>query len=106
TMKGEEILRLPPSCERHAWTFRYDPNAAGGNGNIVFTLDGGEWNVPVLPEHRKAGAAFDRFGLFNQQIPGRGLLAFFDDLTINGQAEDFAKDPGGEGHGNNEFFDD
>jgi hypothetical protein len=103
-LKSSDLLRIPPDGSKHAWTFRYDPTAANGAGEIVFTFDGVETAVALRPELRKAGASFNRFGIFAPRIPGRHIVAYFDDLTINGQPEDFANDPKWEGVGNQERF--
>ena len=100
------MLRIAPDAARHSFACRYDPAANGGRGEIALTIDGQSWTLPVREEHRKAGATFDRFGIFNQQIPGRAMVVYFDDLEVNGQRDEFAADPQWEGKGNNDVFED
>jgi hypothetical protein len=105
-MDGSKMLRIAPDGQRHEWTYTYNPEGKENEGEIVFTLDGIQWMIKVLKEHQEAGAEFDRFGIFNEQLPGRAMVVYFDDVSINGQGEDFSKDPGWEGVGNHEYFDD
>ena len=73
---------------------------------MTFTLDGVEYKAPLRPGHREEGAAFDRFGILNQQISGDELTLYLDDVAIDGTVEDFAADPGWEGVGNRVTFQD
>ena len=90
----------------HAWTLAYDPRGEEQDGLITFTLDGRPYTAAVSRAHKAEGAAFDRFGLFNQQITGDGLELYVDDLTLDGEPQDFAADPGWEGRGNRVAFED
>jgi hypothetical protein len=99
-LAGSALLRIPPDGSKHRWTFRYDPEAGDGAGEIVFQFDGAETRFPVQRELRRSGASFNRFGLFTPRIPGRHLVAWFDELSINGRAEDLSRDPQWEGIGN------
>jgi hypothetical protein len=98
------LLRIPPNGSKHEWAVHYDPAAANGAGELVFTFDGAESRMALRPEHRKAGASFNRFGIFPPRIPGRHIVAYFDDITINGQTENFDSDPKWEGMGNRERY--
>jgi hypothetical protein len=85
----------------HRWELRYDPQGAGGLGEITFTLDGRRSTLPLKPGHREEGADFDRFGIFNVMLEsGDFMEAYLDDITIDGTLEDFSRDPGWEGAGN------
>jgi hypothetical protein len=44
----------------------------------------------------------NRFGMFTPRIPGLYIVAYFDDVTIDGKKEDFSKDPGWIGVNNRE----
>jgi hypothetical protein len=105
-MDGSKMLRIAPDGQRHEWTWTYNPKGKENDGEIVFTLDGVQWMIKVLKAHQEAGAEFNRFGIFNEQLPGRAMVVYFDDMSINGRAEEFSKDPGWEGVGNHEYFDD
>lgn len=113
---------------RYAWKLDYDPQGAGGRGRFTFTLTGDahkpdellKEDLPEahkeearrrfpntttfavdLPEgFRRQGTTFDRFGLMNMMKAGGRMSIFFDDLTYEGRAEDFSKDPGWDGSGN------
>lgn len=88
----------------HAWTLAYDPDGAQGRGEITFTLDGQVYSLALDEGHKADGAEFNRFGMFNQQIYGDGLEAFFDDLTVDGRLFSFDRDPQWIGVGNNTRF--
>ena len=103
-LKSSALLRIPPDRSNHSWSCVYDPAAASGAGEIIFTFDGVESRLTLQSALRKAGASFNRFGIFAPRIPGRHIVAYFDELTINGQAQDFASDPQWEGVGNRERF--
>lgn len=103
---GTMLFRIPPDAKQHPWSFDYDPAGADGAGAIRFEVDGTVWTINLLPEHRQAGATFNRFGLFNQQLPGRAMVVYFDDIVINGKAYDFTDDPNWEGKGNQDVFED
>jgi hypothetical protein len=76
---------LHPNGKPHRWTLRYDPKAgATGSGQIVVTLDDEKVTLDVRPEDRKAGATFDRFGLFNVQEGGHYVEVYVDDLEYTG----------------------
>ncbi len=100
------MLRIAPGSTRHSFSCAYDPAGSGGRGEIALAIDGRTWSLPLREGHRKAGAAFDRFGIFNQQIPGRAMVVYFDDLEANGERDEFGADPGWEGRGNADVFED
>jgi hypothetical protein len=105
-LSNAALLRVAPDGSKHSWTCKYDPAAANGAGEIIFTFDGVESRLALRPELRKAGASFNRFGIFAPRIPGRHIVAYFDDVIINGQPEHFTEDPHWEGLGNRERFSD
>lgn len=115
---------------RYRWTLDYDPAAARGRGQFVFTLhsdthtqqDDGPLNeaaqqeararfpnttrfvVDLPPGHQAENATFDRFGLMNMMKAGGAATIYFDDLTFNGQPVDLAQDPNWMGAGNRTTF--
>lgn len=117
---------------RYQWTLHYDPAAADGNGQFVFTLhsethkseDYGPlppaseeesqarfpntttFKVDVPPELRKEGATFDRFGMLNMMKSGGAATIYCDDVTVDGKAEDFSKEPAWTSTGNRVEFED
>lgn len=95
---------------RYAWRLDYDPAANDGNGRFEFAIrsdaenheefEGRVFSVDLPPGFKKEGARFDRFGLMNALKSGSAMTIYLDDLVIDGQREDFSKDPGWEGVGN------
>ena len=72
---------IHPDGKPHRWTLRYDPAAAGGNGQIVVTLEEQTVTLDVRPEDRNAGATFDRFGFWSIQEGGHYVEIYIDDLS-------------------------
>ena len=72
---------------------------------MTFTIDGRTWQPIEVPvSHRKDGATLDRFGLWNVQIGGDSLEAYFDDLVVDGEPLTFETDPRWEGVDNRGDF--
>ncbi|HEV8293219.1 MAG TPA: hypothetical protein VGP94_14890, partial [Tepidisphaeraceae bacterium] len=90
----------------HDWKLEYDPDGASGNGEITFTLDGRPWKLALTDGHKQDGATFNRFGILNQQTTGGSIEAYYDDLIINGEAENFDQDPKWEAVGNQVQYED
>jgi len=65
-----------PDGRVHEWSLRYSPLS----GQITVRLDGEMRTLNIDPEHRKQGAKFDRFGLFNLQVGGHFVDVTLDDL--------------------------
>jgi WD40 repeat protein len=109
---ARDFNRIPYDGTRYTFDFRYDPDANGGHGRFTFTLGGdgpytgGPFTFDLPPEHRKAGATFDAFGIINQQSAGNYLTIWFDDLVIDGEKESFDRDPAWLGQGNRAEHDD
>jgi hypothetical protein len=117
---------------RYRWTLDHDPEAAQARGQFTFTIESethtsqdygklddrarkeAEARFPLtkkfvvdLPAGYKAdGATFDRFGLMNMMKNGGAATIFFDDVTWNGQSQDFSNDPGWKGSGNRDRYHD
>jgi hypothetical protein len=72
---------LRPDARPHDWSIRYSPTANNGNGRITVTLDDQQQSLDLKPADRKAGAAFDRFGLFTHPAGGNHVYLNLDDLT-------------------------
>jgi hypothetical protein len=97
-LDSRQLLRIAPDGKRHTWSLQYDP--AAGAGKITFVFDGAATVHELRPEHRRQGAEFDRFALFNAELPGNELTAYFDDLVVNGRRISLSADPKWEGKGN------
>jgi hypothetical protein len=85
----------------HKWSLAYDPNGAGGRGEITATFDDQRAVCALTEGHQADGATFNRFGLLNvvkhADNPGKVWLG---DLRINGELQDLSADPAWEGRGN------
>lgn len=79
---GAEPPVIHPNGESHKWWIHYSPEAADGNGRIVVGFDDQQFTYDLLPGHRRDGATFDRFGLFNIQSGGHHVRVYVDDLRI------------------------
>jgi hypothetical protein len=97
---------FPADGTVHTWKLAYDPTGHNGEGEMTFTLDGTDYPLPLRPEHKADGATFNRFGLFNQQTNGARMEVFFDDVVLEGDAQDFSKDPQWWAQGNKEEYED
>jgi hypothetical protein len=99
---------------RYTWKLDYDPAAAGGNGQLKFTIRGDgskpanfenrELTVDIPPELRSDGAAFDHFGMMNLLVDGGSAEFYFDDVRYNDATEDFSEDPAWDGVRNRGSF--
>lgn len=111
TFQGEryQTTKTPPEQADgtvHTWSLTYDPSGAAGNGEITFLMDGKTYTIPLAPGHKTDGATFNRFGMLNMQIAGKGMNVYLDDLSIDGKTYDFTDDPSWEENGNRVTFDD
>ena len=89
----------------HRWALDYDPKANAGRGALTARI-GEQTAVCNLAEgHRADGATFNRFGLLTvmKSADGGGEV-WLDDITINGQTENFDQDPGWEGFQNRRSY--
>jgi hypothetical protein len=83
TAAGKGVIQdsgpiIRPDGRAHQWSLRYSPQS----GEITVQLDGQTRTLTITPEHRKQGAFFDRFGLFNLQVGGHFVDVALDDLTF------------------------
>jgi hypothetical protein len=81
---GNGISNLPhlyPNGDTHDWSLDYDPDAVGGRGRIVLSLDGQPIALNLSVGNKSIGANFDRFGIITTHIDGNGQTVCFDDLT-------------------------
>lgn len=91
-----------PTGRTYQWSLRYDPRGGkGGHGVVTATLDGDTNSYELKLEHRQDGAQFNHFGILNvmKQFDGGGTL-WLDDVSVNGEKEEFATDPKWDGSGN------
>jgi hypothetical protein len=107
--EGEQYQTTPTKPFRadgsmHEWSLSYNPDANGGAGAMTFNLDGTEYVQVLAPDHKKDGALFNRFGMFNQQATGESLEVYFSDLQLDGQPLELRSQ--WEGKGNHVEFED
>ena len=117
---------------RYHWTLAYDPLGADGNGQFTFTMhsdthktqDYGKlpensekeaqarfpntqtFIIDLTPGHKQEGATFDRFGVLNMMKSGGAAIMYFDDVVIDGRAEDFSREPAWAAVGNRTTYED
>jgi hypothetical protein len=102
----EAMRRVPPDGSKHKWELRYDPKGGGGFGEFTLVFDGVTSRCRIPQKHREQGGTFDRFGIFNNQLPGQEMEAYFDDITVNGEFDDFSTDPKWDEKGNRGLVED
>jgi hypothetical protein len=67
--------------QKYDFTYRYDPSANGGNGEVKVTLGDQSVTLQLRAGDKALGATLDRFGLFTNTIGGQSLKIYLDDLT-------------------------
>jgi hypothetical protein len=78
----------------HRWTLQYDPTGNNGHGVVTATIDGVKSVCNVAEGHKADGATFNRFGLLNvMKSADDGGELWLDDFVINGEKENFDRDP-------------
>jgi len=79
--RGDDRPRIFPDGKSRRWALDYSPATTAGPAVIAVTLDGKSVRFPILPEHERVGARFDRFGIITTHIDGNRQEIYFDDLT-------------------------
>jgi hypothetical protein len=103
-MDQYNVVRILPDNKPHKFEIKYTPKEDGTGEAIMRIDDFPPVKMVLAKDYRVDGATFNRFGIFNEQLPGYPMTGFFDDLTVNGRTFDFAQDPGWEGVGNKDSF--
>lgn len=70
----------------YTWSLTYDPAGGDGHGLIRVVLGDESVELNLKPEHRRAGASLDRFGMFTSQAGGQMVRIYLDDLTYTAAA--------------------
>ena len=101
-MQAKEL----PAGQVYPWSMTYDPAGAGGLGEITVQFGDDTASCELGPGHKMDGAQFNRFGLLNvmKQYDGPGLL-WMDDVTVEGEREEFTQEPRWDGVGNRRSYD-
>jgi hypothetical protein len=105
SVTGRQQLKGFPAKGSYRWTLRYEPDGNDGAGVITATI-GNETAVCNLAQGHKAdGATFDHFGLLTvMKSADTGGELWLDDISINGDNEDFSVDPGWDGFQNRRTY--
>jgi hypothetical protein len=92
-----------PTGRVYPWSIKYD--GAGGRGLVTATVGDDMTSCELTPGHKADGAEFNHFGLLNvmKQLDGGGKL-WLDNVTVNGEREDFTRDPGWDASGNRRTY--
>jgi len=78
----------------HRWSLQYDPKGNDGRGVITATIDEEKAICHLAEGHKKDGASFNRFGLLTvMKSAAAGGEVWLNDITVNGDKEDFSSDP-------------
>jgi hypothetical protein len=90
-----------PTGKALKWMLTYDPEGNDGRGIVTATIDGKTAICNVAADHKADGARFDHFGIMNvAKSADVGSEFYIDDLTVNGNAETFDRDPKWDGKNN------
>jgi hypothetical protein len=68
---------------KYEWSFVYDPNGSGGNGEVKVTLGNESVVMPLKPGRKKDGLALDRFGMFTSQAGGQLVRIYLDEVSYS-----------------------
>ncbi len=80
TNDGRRWPVIYPDGRVHTWSIRYEPSGAG---RIELSYDGQAYPMDLKPGHKKIGATFDRFGIFNMQSGGHHVELYLDDVSFS-----------------------
>lgn len=72
---------IMPDGKVHDWSMTYDPQGAGGNGQITVTLDSRSNTFDLGPGNKERGTTFDRFGIVTSWIDGNSQDVYWDDVS-------------------------
>ena len=103
--KAEKAEKRPTPLRndgtRYAWTLTYDPDGAGGNGQVQFTVKGDAatsedfegklFTFDLPPGYKQDGATLDRFGLAGGTKPGGAITIHFSDIKLDDTPADVSK---------------
>lgn len=78
---SREFPPVYPDGKSRDWALRYDPDGAGGKGQITVTLDGESKSLDLEEGAKERGTTFDRFGIVTSWIDGNSQDVYWDDIT-------------------------
>jgi hypothetical protein len=85
-----DVRRSPtiyPDGRSHDWSLEYDPNAAGGSGRILVTLNDKSASLELPAGAKDEHTEFDRFGIVTSWIDGNCQEVYWDDITYTGRQD-------------------
>jgi hypothetical protein len=89
----------------YRWSLTYDPRGNRGGGVIRATVGDCEAVCNLRGGRKADGATFNHFGLLTMmKHAAAGGEIWLDDITVNGEQEDFQADPGWDGRGNRRTY--
>jgi hypothetical protein len=102
--RDQGLLDYDPRREKSYWEAKRDLDRV--RGRVTFQLDDAAPASSFLdPGVADEPATFDRFGVFNYQIPeGRSSEFYLSDLAVDGEKIDLSRDPKWQGVGNGATF--
>lgn len=85
---------FPANGKPCTWSLEYQPEGNNGSGSIVARIEGETAVCHLAPGHKAEGAVFNRFGVLTvMKHADDAGVAWLDDVTVNGQKDEFATDP-------------
>ena len=96
------------SKKPYKWTLSYDPAGNDGKGVVSATIGDAKAECKLDEGHKADGATFNRIGLMNVSKSADHNSTseiYIDNITFNGKAETFDRDPEWEGRNNRRTYD-
>ena len=76
-----EFPSIYPDGKSRDWSMEYNPDGAGGNGQITLTLDGKSNTFELEAGAKAHRTTFDRFGIVTSWIDGNSQEVYWDDIS-------------------------
>jgi hypothetical protein len=103
----KQAIPVAAQGAKHHMTIDYDPAGGEGRGKVrakVDNMEAAEFFLPEGFQHQPFNMT--HFGMMPNQKSGSKMVAFFDDITINGKQFNFDDDPKWTEHGSRVTFED
>jgi hypothetical protein len=105
TTGRKSLIGFPSGGRVHNWTLTYDPNRNDGHGVVTATIDKETAICNLEAGHKADGIVVNRFGILNVvKSADTGGEVYFDNITVNGEAETFDEDPKWDGKNNRRTY--
>jgi hypothetical protein len=76
-----KFQHIHPDGKSHDWSLEYNPDGAGGNGQITVIFDGKSNTFDLEKGDKERGTKLDRFGIVTSWIDGNSENVYWDDVT-------------------------